>query len=117
MQPVHNPPDKAYISATVATGQTKSSVINLFGLELAGFLIPSNFDGTTVSLEMCDTEDGTFVPVNDGAGSAFTLTTSASSYEPITNLPITAGLSFIKVVTGSAQAGSDTEIKLAARQI
>ncbi len=117
MQAEHYPPDTVFISATIPSGQTTSQEINLYGLELAGLIIPSNFDGTTIALEMSDAEGGTYVPVEDGTGTTFAISVTAGTYVPIVNLPVIAALTYIKIVAGTTQTGTDSIIKLAARNI
>jgi hypothetical protein len=110
------PNDSYDLSATIASGQTASDVIDLGGTDLCGLFIPSTFDGTTLTLQASQTASGTFVTVQSG-GSDYTLTTAASKYTPIENLAVVAGLRFIKLVAGTAQSTTDTVIGLAARAI
>lgn len=114
----HYQSDKFYdLSATIANGQTVSDAIDLGGLELVGFFLPSTFDGTSLSLQASTHIDGTYVAVENGSGSAYSITTAASKYAPIADLAVIAGLRFIKLVAGASQSTSDTVITLAVRAV
>lgn len=103
-------------TATIAVGGNRSEAIDLKGMNLAGFLLPSNFDGTTLKLEMSDALDGTYIPVH-ASGVEVSYTVAASKYIAVDNLAVTAGLRYIKLVTGSNQTTTDTVIKLALRPV
>ena len=105
------------LSATITSGQTVSAAVDLEGTGLAGLILPSTFDGTAISFKMSATLTGTYVDVQDGAGSTFTLTGAASKYVPISNLAYLAGVRFIKLVSGTAQATTDTIITLVTRPL
>jgi hypothetical protein len=109
--------DKFYdVTAVIADAATKTGVIDLGGLELVGFFVPTGFDGTTVSFEAATSAAGTFMPVHNGNGTAYSLTIAANSYVPITNLAYTAGLRYIKLVASSTQSGAST-LTLAVRAV
>ena len=110
--------DKFYdLTTTIVVGQTDSAAIDLSGLELVGFFIPSNFTATSISLQVAPVNTGTYVPVQDGYGSTYSLTVAASKYVPISNFNIVAGLRFIKLTAGTAQASTDAVITLAIRSL
>jgi hypothetical protein len=105
-------------TATVAVNGTTTDEIDLGrGQQLFGIFVPSTFDGTTITLTASPSSGGTFVAVQDGYGSTFTLTTTASRYVPISDLRITGGLRYIKLVCGSTQTTSSTEFTLITRQL
>ena len=110
--------DKFYdLTTTIAVGQTDSAAIDLSGLELVGFFIPSNLTGTTISIQAAPSLSGTYVAAQDGAGSTYSVTVAASKYVPITNYNIIAGLRFIKLTAGTTQASTDAIITLAIRSL
>jgi len=112
------PADKFYdLTATINVAATESEVLDLSGLELAGVFVPYNFDGTTLTLKAATSSTGTFVPVTDASGATYTLTTAPSKYAAISNLAITAGLRFIKLVAGTAQATDATVFTLSLRAV
>jgi hypothetical protein len=117
MQPEHIPQNRAYIPATISSGQTKTTAINLHGVSLCGVIVPSTFDGTSITLEMASAIDGTYVPVGDGAGGIFTLDVAPSRYEPIVELPIIAGIMYVKIVASTAQTTTDTILHLVVRPL
>ncbi|QDV34909.1 hypothetical protein [Tautonia plasticadhaerens] len=110
----YQPNDSYNLTATIANGATESNEIDLNGTDLIGLFMPSTFDGSTVQIKAAPASGGTFVTVQSG-GVDFTLTTAASKYCPVENLPVVAGLRFIKLVTGT-QTG-DTAITLATRPL
>lgn len=113
----YQPNDAYNLQATVASGQTVSNAIDLSGCDLAAIFVPAEFDGTTITLQAATAIDGTYVAVQDGAGNAFTITTTASRVAPISNPNIVTGLRFIKLVCGTSQTTSDTVFTLAVRPL
>ena len=110
--------DKFYdLTTTISVGQTDSGAIDLSGLEVAGFFVPSNFTATSISIKASPTISGTYVAVQDGYGTTYSLTVAASKYIPINNFNIIAGLRFIKLTAGAAQASTDAIITLAIRSL
>jgi hypothetical protein len=87
------------------------------GVDLAGVFIPAEFDGTTLTITASTSLTGTYVTVQDGAGSTLTLTTTASRYMPISNLALVSGLRYIKLVAGTSQTTTDTVFTLALRPL
>ena len=107
------------MSFTWSASGTKSDAIDLSGwssASLCGLFMPSTFTGTTLTFEACDSLAGTYVPVQDGAGSSYSLTVGTSRYIPITSLPVFYGTRFLKAVSGSSEA-QGREIKAAVREI
>lgn len=110
--------DKFYdLTTAITVGQTASGEINLQGLEVVGFFIPSNFTATSITLQTSNASGGTYVPVQDGYGTTYQLTVSAGKYIAVNNFNIVAGLRFIKLIAGTAQASSDAIITLATRSL
>ena len=110
--------DKFYdLTATIAVGQTESSIIDLSGLELVGLFLPAGFTATSLSLQAAPSLSGSYVAVQDGYGSSYSLSVAASRYVPIHNFNVVAGLRFIKLVAGTAQASADALITLAIRSL
>lgn len=103
-------------TVTIASGQTTSAEVDLGRYTLVGIQFPSTFDGTTLTLQMAPSSGGTFTTVQT-AGSDYTITSAASKYHSIDNLAVTAGLRYIKLVAGSAQAATDSVLTLQLRAI
>lgn len=110
-------PVVANVTCTVTSGNTTSGEVDLAGCQLVGIYVPSTFDGTSITLTAAPTAGGTHVTVQDGYGSTYTITTTASRYVPIPNLAITAGIVFLKMVCGTSQSTTDTVFTLAVRPI
>lgn len=103
-------------TASIASGQTTSGEIDLGGCALVGVFMPAAFTGTTLKIQTAPASGGTFVTLQDGAGSDYSLTVAASKYVPVSNLAIVAGMRFIKFVSGSSEA-ADRTITLATRPV
>lgn len=106
------------LTATIASGQTTSGAVDLGGTMLCGVFLPATFDGTTLKLQAAPTIDGTYVAVENGAGTPAEITLTASGhskYVPVkeADFPLMRGLRFIKLVAGSSQTSTDTVITLA----
>ena len=97
-------PPNYNLAATIASGATTSDEVDLGGDQLCGLFVPAAFTGTAVTITAAPASGGTFVAVIDPAtGLAYTLTVAAGKYAPISNLAFTAGLRFVKLVSGSAE--------------
>lgn len=105
-------------TTTVASGATTSEEVCLGGDQLVGIFVPSNFDGTDITITAASASGGTFLTVQAAisASTAYTIVTTASRYVPISP-SISAGLSVIKLVCTTQQATSDTVFTLATRPV
>lgn len=105
------------LTATIAVNASTSGAVDLSGCTLVGLFIPATFDGTTLTITASTTLGGTYVTVQQDhtSSSAYTITTTASQYVPLSNLAIPTGLEFIKLVSGSTQTTTSTVITLAVR--
>ena len=106
------------LSATIASGQTTSAEVDLGGTMLVGVFLPASFDGTTLKISAASAAGGTFITVENGAGTPADVTLTASGHSKF--VPLAAadrdavrGLRFIKLVAGSSQTTTDTVITLA----
>lgn len=99
----------AFVNVTItdAENTTPTDGIDLIGMTLVGIICPSTFDGTTITFTACDTQGGTYLPVYDKSGNAYTVTTAASRYVILSPADF-AGIRFIKPVTGTNQDTTDT---------
>lgn len=99
-------PDCFDLTATIASGQTTSAEIDLSGTTLCGFILPSALTGTALGLQMTNVSGGTYVTAQDGTGVSLSVAVAAGVYVPITNLAVTAGLRFVKVVSNASEAAA-----------
>jgi hypothetical protein len=93
-------------STTIASGQTKSSSINVGNGTIAKINIPAAFTGTAMTFEG-SFDDTTFVPIQDGAGAAISKTVSASIGVKLDAADLW-GYPYIKFVSGSAEGAERT---------
>lgn len=93
-------------SPVIANGQTASGAISTAGLSLVGIKLPAAFTGTTLTFTACDTLGGTYVPVYNSAG-VVSYTVAASRYVAIDPKDF-QGISFLKIVSGSAEGAART---------
>lgn len=93
-------------SVTIASGGTTSGVITLEGFAMGMVMLPSTFDGTTVTFTVCDTYGGTYVPYTGTDGNAVSITTAASKAFALPEGLFAA--KYIKMVGGSTQTTTDT---------
>lgn len=105
------------VTTDIADAATISGAVDLGGLELVGLFIPSSFDGAAITLQTASSLSGTYVSAKDESGSDISFTAGADSYIAISNLTLTAGLRFIKLVSDTAQSGAAATITLALRQV
>lgn len=99
----------ASTTATIVSGGATSGAVDFSGANAGGFLLPATFDGTAMTFTVCDTLAGTYVGLQNAAGSAaVSVTVAASKGYP---LPVElAGWPYFKFVAGTNQSTSDTVI-------
>lgn len=107
-------------NATIVAGQTVSDIQDLKGGFLVGLTIPANFDGTGIKFQ--GSRDGvSFIPLYNTAGVELTITITGSI--PVGGIGVSivpsdfAMWQFLKLVTTSAQATTDTVIGLVTRPL
>lgn len=95
------------VAATIASGQTKSSVINLNGFTPVGVLLPATFTGTALTFEA--SIDGTnFFPLRAGTGgSALSYTVAQGTYAALDPKDF-YGVQYLKLVSGSTEGAART---------
>ena len=92
--------------AVIPSGGTKTEAIPLDGL-IVGVRLPSSFTGTSISFEESATQDGTFRPITQN-GSALSYTVAASDTLKFQFPSVFAGIKWLKIVSGSAEAADRT---------
>lgn len=101
--------------ATISSGQTVSDEMELRGTYLVAMILPSTFDGTTMTFK--GSIDGTnFFDMYNAGGVQMTSTVAASRWIPFSPQDF-AGCNFIKLVAGTAQSTTDTLIQLITRPL
>jgi hypothetical protein len=101
------------LSAVIASGQTKSGVIDLSGCVLVGILTPAALTGTSFSFEASTAADGTFLPVYDISGNPVSVDVGTSRFIAILPSDL-AGIQYLKLVSGSSE-GAQRIIGLSCR--
>ena len=92
-----------YQTVTIALNGTATSTIDCRNGQLVGFYTPAALTGTTWSLQ--GSNDGlTFVTVLD-EGDAYSKTLTADRYTSV-KLSVTAGLEYVRIVSGSSEAAA-----------
>jgi hypothetical protein len=96
---------RAQIATTIASGQTTSPEIDLGGTELAGIQLDTTMTGTAMTFQMALVSGGTYQAVQDGSGSAISITIASGKYIGIDPTHF-RGVRFIKLVSGSSEAAT-----------
>jgi len=109
------------VTVTIASSTTVSNAIDLHGTTPCGIFLPATFDGTTVKFQAAVAFDGTYVAVEDGAGTPAEITLTASAHSKYVAISGAIqqqlrGIRFLKLVTG-VQSTTDTVITLAVRPV
>lgn len=91
-----------------AAGEVTSEPIAIHQFEKALYQIPAAYEGTGSDLVFvgCTSPTGTFVTVTDSTGTEITATPSHAKWQPFSSELF--GLSFVKIVTNTAQATART---------
>lgn len=107
-----------YTPIAIANGQAASAAIDLSGTDLCGIFFPAAMTGAKLTIQASEALNGVYreVQKDEAGGGAFEITVSAGKYAPITNLAITAGLRYIKLVSNATEA-ADRALVLATRPI
>ena len=70
-------------SVTVSASATSSSVLTCGGTSPTGIFLPSTFVTSNITFKVCKTPDGSFLPVRNFDGTAFTVAGAASTFVPL----------------------------------
>ncbi len=92
----------------IANGVQSSAAIATGGLSLCGVKLPAALTGTSITFEMSETIDGTYVPVYNSAG-AVTYTVAVNRYVSI-NPNDFQGIAFLKIKSSAVELGARTLI-------
>jgi hypothetical protein len=87
-------------TVTIANGATASSTIDCRKQQLVGFYTPAALTGTTWSLQ--SSHDGTNFFTALDEGESYSKTMAASRYISV-KPGLTAGMQYVKIVSGSAE--------------
>lgn len=95
--------------ATIADGQTESSVVDKRGYPIIGMRF-SLVDGASLTFSVCDTEDGTFDTVMDRNGNAVTRGAYGAGRHALSaeDLAFLAPFNFFRITASVAQSTGDT---------
>lgn len=94
---------------TIANSTTVSAAVDLAGTTLHGLILPAALTGVAMTFQMSDTLAGTYVAVQNLSGASHSVTVAASKFVPV-DPNIFAGIRFLKLVSGSAEAADRTII-------
>jgi hypothetical protein len=96
------------VSTTIAAAGTTSAAISTGGFSLCGVKLPAAFTGTAISFTMCDTVDGTYVPVKSTtSGSALSYTVAQGTYAALDPKDF-QGIAFLKIVSNATEGSLRT---------
>jgi hypothetical protein len=111
---------KKFDTLTIAVGQTTTQAIDLGGASLVGIITDANITGTEISFTVSNDLNGTYVPYKTNTDTpavkdvkVAVAATTAQWYG--VNATDFAGIQYIKLVSGTTQAGSDSVINLVLR--
>ena len=103
------------LTATIPVGSTESNIIDLKGTTLAGYELPTEFDGTEIGFT-ASIDGVNFSTVYDPDGNTITHTV-ASDRTVIVPVNEFAGLRHMKFVAATAQTTTSTVIKVICRPV
>lgn len=88
------------------TSGTTSSAVDLGGETLLGIITPASLASTSLAIYVCNTLNGTYLPLKDKTGTAITSITTSSSAEALSVGDLVQqlkGWRFIKLEAGSSE--------------
>lgn len=95
-------------ATTIANGASSSSATNSGGMCLVGVKMPAAFTGTSISFEICETVDGTYVQLYNTSG-VVSYVAAASRFIAIDPSDF-QGVLFFKVKSNASEAAQRTVI-------
>jgi len=105
------------LQAVIANGATTSNAVDLLGTSLLAFVTDAALNGTAFTFTVSDDLAGTYVPLKRMSDGATLTAVVAVSGQYATNPADFASVRFLKIVSGTAQSGAATTIKLVNRRL
>lgn len=90
-------------TATIVSGQSASTIVDLKGFSLTGILLPGAFTGTSLIFLMSANGTNFFNVYVTTSGTALSYTVSAAHYYAIDPVAF-YGIRYLKIVSGSTEA-------------
>jgi len=105
------------LQVVIANGATTSNAVDLLGTSLLAFVTDAALNGTAFTFTVSNDLAGTYVPLKRMSdGTALTAVVAVSG-QYATNPADFASVRFLKIVSGTAQSGAATTIKLVNRRL
>jgi hypothetical protein len=105
------------LTATILDSASTSNAVDLSGTSLLGFITDAALDGTAFTFTVSDELAGTYVPLKRMSDGAALVAAVGTSAQYATNPADFASVRFLKIVSGTAQSGAATAIKLVNRRL
>jgi len=100
--------NSSVIAAAIANGAALSSAIGMADFDGGMLVTPAAWTAAAIAFKVCDTVDGTFVPLRGASGAVVEITNvvtnAAAAYPLPTEL---SGAQFFKIWSETAGAGTD----------
>lgn len=95
------------LSTTIPDGATEPTAGSEvpIGNVLVGLILPASMTGTTVTFLTATTLAGTYVAIQDGEGTDYSVTIASSKYVPVDPVKF-LGARFLKIKSGTAETGA-----------
>lgn len=105
------------LEVVIADGATTSNAVDLLGTSLLAFITDAALNATDFSFTVSNNFAGTYLPLkNMKDGNTLTSVVSPLGWYA-TNCADFASVRFLKIVSGTAQSGAATTIKLVNRRL
>jgi hypothetical protein len=101
---VWDPGSKTLVTATIASGASTSGAIALGAGTITGIVLPAAFTGTALSFQV-SADGSTYVALYDSTNTLESMTVAQGRGYSV-NPAVFAGWPYMKVVSGSTEAGS-----------
>jgi hypothetical protein len=95
------------VSTVIAISQTESAAIKFDGMALVGLILPAAFTGTALTFLVCDTLDGTYVPLYDSSNALVSMTVAQGRAYAVDPKNF-QGIQYLKIKSGSSEAAART---------
>jgi len=105
------------LQAVIADGATTSGAVDLIGTSILGFITDAALDGTAFTFTVSNELAGTYVPLKRMSDGTSLTAVVGTLGQYATNPADFASARFLKIVSGTAQSGAATTIKLVNRRL
>ena len=105
------------LEVTILNGQTTSNAVDVMGTSILAFITDAALDGVAFTFLASDALEGTYLPLHRMIDGTIITAVVAASQHNATSPEDFMSVRFLKIVSGAAQSGANTVIKIVNRRL